>query len=80
MHPYSDIFIFRRLFVSPDADRTPDLMQVTIGEQFEIVKAGVFQWIQNDQPVSEFGDMSIKDMKIGEFFGKAKAREGKLHE
>ena len=46
-------------------EQNPDC---TIGEIFDSVKASVAE--ESDQNVSEFGDMTFRDLKVAEFFGK----------
>ena len=46
-------------------EQNPDC---TIGEIFDSVKASVAE--SSDQNVSEFGDMTFRDLKVSEFFGK----------
>ena len=46
-------------------EQNPDC---TIGEIFKAVKASVAE--ESDQNVSEFGDMTFRDLKVAEFFGK----------
>ena len=46
-------------------EQNPDC---TIGEIFDSVKASVAE--ESDQNVSEFGDLTFRDLKVAEFFGK----------
>ena len=41
-------------------------MQESIGSQFDRVRRELLA----DQPVSEYGDLRVKDMAVGDFFGK----------
>lgn len=47
------------------AEKNPD---TTVGELFDAVKARVAE--ESDQNVSEFGDMTFRDLPLAEFFGK----------
>ena len=67
------VSIFFSFLSSSDADRTPDLMSQSMGEQYSMLKEQAPAFLS---PVCEFGDMSVKDMKVGDFFGRGKARPG----
>ena len=57
------------IFLS-DADITPSLTHETIGEQFDLIKKKLDGW----QDVSEYGDKSLRGMKLGEIFGSGTAQ------